>query len=109
MYLQVVTFKSELADAEVRHIMERRRPDFLHIAGLAQKHFCRGKNPGEYAGVYLWESEEAMRNYRSSDLAGSIPAAYEVKGEPEVQTLEVLFTLYPEEPAAEWVQAETGA
>jgi heme-degrading monooxygenase HmoA len=108
MYLQIVTFTSRLADAEVRRIMEERKAKFLQVPGLLQKHYCRGENPGEYAGVYLWESEDAMRKYRSSDLAKSIPAAYQIEDQPQVQTMQTLFSLRAEEPAGEWVQAEAG-
>ncbi len=109
MYLQIVKFTTRLSDSEVRRMMEERKPSFNNIPGLVQKHFCRGTGPGEYAGVYVWESEDAMRKYRSSDLAASVASAYTIDGRPDVETMQVLFSLRPEEPAAEWVQAEAGA
>ena len=37
--------------------------------------------------------EESLKAYRLSDLAASIPGAYEVVEAPEVESLEVLFQL----------------
>jgi hypothetical protein len=48
---------------------------------------------GEYGGLYLWESKEALMNYRASDLRSSIAAAYKTDGEPSVQILEVFESL----------------
>ncbi len=73
-----------------------------------QKYFCREPATGEYAGVYLWDSEESMRRYRQSELARTTPAAYKVEGQPRVEVFEVLFPLRSDDLAAVWAEAETG-
>jgi heme-degrading monooxygenase HmoA len=93
MYVQFVKFKSGLADDQVRSTMEKRAPQFRAIPGLVQKYYVRERGTGEYAGIYFWESEAALKEFRSSDLARSIPEAYEVTGAPRIEILEVLFPL----------------
>ena len=93
MYVQVVNFKSGLADAQVRARAEERAPQFRALPGLVQKYYVREPATGEYAGIYFWESEAALNEFRNSDLARSIPGAYEVIGAPRVEILEVLFPL----------------
>jgi len=108
MVIQIVRLRSGLSDADVRRIMEERAPGFRRVPGLQQKYFCRDGKTGEYGGVYVWDSEESMLKYRESELARTTPGAYQLEGQPRVETLDVLFPLWPEEPAAAWAQAETG-
>ena len=109
MVIQFVKLRSGMSDAEVRRVMDERAPDFRRVPGLIQKYFCRDSQTGEYAGVYLWDTEESMRQYRQSEFARSTPAAYKVEGQPRIEVLDVLFPLRSEEPAAMWAQAETGS
>jgi hypothetical protein len=44
----------------------------------------------------VWEDEDSMRDFRETDLAGTIPAAYRVEGEPRVEVFEVVSVLRPE-------------
>ena len=108
MVIQFVKLRSGLSDVEVRRVMEERTPEFRRVPGLVQKYFCRDSQTGEYAGVYLWDTEESMRQYRQSDFARSTPADYKVEGQPRIEVLDVLFPLRSEEPAAAWAEAETG-
>ncbi|HXZ45045.1 MAG TPA: YdhR family protein [archaeon] len=108
MVIQFVKLRSGLSDAEVRQVMEDRTPEFRRVPGLLQKYFCRDSQTGEYAGVYLWDTAESMRQYRQSEFARSTPAAYKVEGQPRIEVLDVLFPLRSEEPAAAWAGAETG-
>jgi heme-degrading monooxygenase HmoA len=93
MIIQTVKFKSDLSDVEVRRIMENRAPQFRALPGLLQKFYVREADSGEYSGIYIWDGEESLRSFRSSELARSIPAAYRVVGQPRVETFEVLFPL----------------
>ena len=108
MIIQVVKLRSGLADADVRRIMEERTSQFRQVPGLLQKYFCREGKTGEYAGIYVWNSEESMLKYRQSELARTTPSVYKLEGQPQVEAFDVLFPLHPEEPAAVWAQAETG-
>jgi hypothetical protein len=44
----------------------------------------------------VWEDEDSMREFRGSDLARTIPVAYQVEGEPRVEAFEVVSVLRPE-------------
>ena len=50
-----------------------------------------------------------MRAFRVSDLARTIPDAYQVVGQPHVETFEVLFPLRPEELTGATSQAMSAA
>ena len=93
MIIQTVKFKSGLPDVEVRAMMENRAPQFRALQGLLQKYYGREGETGEHSGIYLWDGEESLRSFRSSELARSIPAAYRVVGQPRIETFEVLFPL----------------
>ncbi|MFQ5912548.1 MAG: YdhR family protein [Nitrospinota bacterium] len=99
MLVQFVKFKSGLSDAEVRQTMEGRAPQFRALPGLLQKYYVRENETGEYAGIYFWDSEESMREFRQSELARTIPIVYKAVGQPRVEVLEMVLALRPEERA----------
>jgi heme-degrading monooxygenase HmoA len=100
MIIQTVKFRSGLSEEAVRRVMEERAPQFRALPGLLQKWYVREPATGEFSGVYVWDSDESLRAFRASDLARTIPAAYEVLAPPRVETFEVLFPLRAVEPAA---------
>lgn len=93
MYVQFVKFRSGLTESQVRETMEQRAPEFRAIPSLVQKFYVREPETGEYGGIYIWESKEAMEAYRGSELARSIPAAYQVEGVPRIELFELVFPL----------------
>ena len=93
MILQIVKLKSPLSKAELLAVAEERAPEFRAIPGLVQKYYVDRAGEGEYAGVYVWESPESLAAFRDSDLAKSIPAAYQVSEPPEVEIGEIMFPL----------------
>jgi len=93
MIIQLVKSKSGLSDSEVRQVMEERAPQFRAIPGLIQKYYVHEEATGEYAGIYLWDSEQSMRDYRESELARTIPVVYKADGPPRIEFFEVLFPL----------------
>ena len=93
MILQLIRFKTGLTLEEVMQMVERRKPEFIKVPGLAQKYYVKDKQTGELAGIYLWETEEALRTYMQSDLAKSIPSAYKLQEPPRVEIFEVAFKL----------------
>jgi len=88
-----VRFKSRLSLDEVMKVVEERAPEFRALAGLQQKYYLHDASTGEYGGLYLWESPEALTAYRESELRASIAAAYQTEGEPRVEIYRVLKTL----------------
>jgi heme-degrading monooxygenase HmoA len=89
----LVKFKSRLSLDEVTDIMNRRADDFRALAGLKQKYYLRDSVSGEYAGLYLWASDEAFTEYRDSELRASIAEAYQAEEEPRVEVFQVLKVL----------------
>ncbi len=94
--VQIIKFKSGLSEDEVVRAAEEREPIFGALPGLIQKFYCKDKETGEYAGIYLWESMAALLEFKESDLARTIPAAYKIKGQPRIEVLEVVSTMRPE-------------
>ena len=82
-----------MSDEDFLRVVNARSPDFRDVTGLRQKYFVKLDAPGRFGGVYLWETRAAMEAYRASELSASTGAAYEVIGETEVETAEVLAAL----------------
>ena len=57
--------------------MHERRPSFLAVPGLIQKIYGRDPVTGDTCGIYFFESREALVAFRETELARTIPAAYE--------------------------------
>lgn len=60
---------------------------------LLQKYYVKDNETGEFGGVYVWDSEESLRNFRESELARTIPVAYKVTGQARVETFQVMRPL----------------
>ncbi len=88
-----VRLKSDLSFDEIAEIMEQRAPDFEALPGLIQKYYLHDPVSGEYGGLYLWESPEALAAYRESELRTSIAAAYKATGEPDIEIYRVVRAL----------------
>jgi len=84
MIIATVTFESELTEQEVYQVAVERLPSFREIPGLVQKYYVKAAQPNHYSGVYIWDSMASLQNFRASELAATIPAAYRVKGAPQV-------------------------
>ncbi|MFQ6028146.1 MAG: YdhR family protein [Dehalococcoidia bacterium] len=93
MFIQFVKFKSGLSEDQARQVMEERAPQFRALPGLLQKYYVCDTQTGEYAGIYVWDSEESMNEFRQSELAKSIPMAYQAQGQPRIELLDVLMPL----------------
>jgi heme-degrading monooxygenase HmoA len=93
MVIQIVKFKSGLSDTEVERVMKEREPRFRALPGLLQKYYGREKETGEFAGIYLWDSEESIREFRETELAKTIPAAYEAASTPRIELFDVFSQL----------------
>jgi hypothetical protein len=88
-----VRFRSSLTLREIEGVAEERAPDFEALDGLIQKYYMVDSASGAVAGLYLWDSPEALAAYRDSDLGASIAAAYRAEGEPDIEVYEVIKVL----------------
>lgn len=93
MIIQLIKFKTGLGEAELLRRAREREPLFKELPGLLQKYYLKTGKQGEYGGLYVWDSAESLKTYRESELAASIPKAYDVKDLPNFELLDVLFTL----------------
>jgi heme-degrading monooxygenase HmoA len=93
MIVLSVKFKSALSDSEVMRIMQERAPRFRELPGLIQKYYGHEKETGEFTGIYVWDSEQSLREYRDSELARTIPEAYQAEGQPRIEVFEVPLVL----------------
>lgn len=91
--VQIVKLKTNLSEDELLTIAHERAPQFRAIPGLVQKYYLRRPGEGEFAGLYVWDSAESLAAFRDSELARSIPAAYQVVEPPVIEVGEVLFPL----------------
>ncbi|GAB5472684.1 MAG: hypothetical protein Mars2KO_07830 [Maribacter sp.] len=93
MILQVIKLKSDLSEEELLKRAKEREPQFQAIPGLLQKYYVKTDQSGQYGGVYVWDSPEALQVYRESDLAKSIPEAYDITEVPTIEIMDILFQL----------------
>jgi len=91
--IQFTRFTSNLSEEEVARFMKERAPRFLEVPGLIQKYYIRDPQTGESGGVYVWESAEAMLEFRQSELAQSMGDTYKVEGEKRVEIFEIIHIL----------------
>lgn len=77
--------KSALSREEMDRRYKERMPQFRELPGLVQKYYSYDEATGEWAGIYLWDSEESLAAYLESDLRKSIPSAYELTGPPQIE------------------------
>jgi len=90
-----VRVKSNLDAAELERRVNERKPQFLDVPGLIQKIYGRDEATGEVCGIYFFENEKALAAFRDSELAKTIPTAYEA-AEVRREVYDVLFPLKPE-------------
>lgn len=93
MIIQFIKLKSNLPEADLLKKAKEREPQFKAIPGLLQKYYVKTDQLGEYGGVYVWDSQESLQSYRESDLAKSIPEAYEITEAPNIEIMDILFQL----------------
>ena len=90
-----VRAKSDLDPAELERRLLERRPRFLDVPGLVQKIYGRDESTGDVCGIYFFEDQNALAEFRETELAKTIATAYEVT-EIRLEVYEVLYPLYPD-------------
>lgn len=93
MLAQIVRFASRMTDEQVMKTYEARAPRYRALPGLVDKYYVKFDETGEHGAVYLWASPEALAAFRESELARTIPEAYQVIGAPNVLTATVVMQL----------------
>ncbi|MEJ2154387.1 MAG: YdhR family protein [Desulfobacteraceae bacterium] len=90
-----VRVKSDLDPRELERRLIDRRPRFHEVPGLVQKIYGRDESTGDVCGIYFFEDHNALSAFRETELAKTIPTAYEAK-EIRREVYEVLYPLYPD-------------
>jgi hypothetical protein len=90
-----VRITSGLDPDELERRLEERRPRFREVDGLVQKVYGRDPDTGDVCGIYFFESDAALHEFRETELARSIPAAYEAVSVRR-EVYDVLYELWPE-------------
>ena len=90
-----VRIKSGLDAAEFDRRLVERRPRFRKVSGLVQKIYGRDATTGDVCGIYFFASGEALTAFRETELARTIPAAYEAV-DVRREAYELLYSLWPE-------------
>lgn len=90
-----VRIKSDLDFEEMERRLNERKPRFLEVPGLIQKIYGRDEATGDACGIYFFENKEALAAFRDSELAQTIPSAYEAT-DVRREVYEVLYPLRPE-------------
>ena len=90
-----VRITSALDSGEFDRRLLERRPRFQEVPGLVQKVYGRDPETGDVCGIYFFESDEALRAFRETELARTIPSAYEAT-EVRREAYDVLYPLWPD-------------
>jgi hypothetical protein len=90
-----VRISSDLDADELERRARERQPGFFEVPGLLQKMYCRDPETGDLSGIYFFESDEALEGFRGSELAQTIPGAYEATSVRR-EVYDVLWPLRPE-------------
>ena len=96
-----VRVKSQLDAKELDRRLIERRPRFLDVPGLVQKIYGRDEATRDVCGIYFFENQAALDAFRQTELAQTIPTAYEAL-DVRREVYDVLYPLRPEKgPFAE--------
>jgi len=90
-----VRAKSGLEPKQLEQRLLERKPRFLEVPGLLQKIYGQDSATGAVCGIYFFESQAALAAFRETELAKTIPSAYEVV-EFRPEAYDLLYPLRPE-------------
>ena len=90
-----VRVKTDLAPEELERRLIERRPRFREVPGLIQKIYGRDASTGDVCGIYFFADQNALSAFWETELAKTIPTAYEAK-DTRREVFEVLYPLYPD-------------
>jgi Putative mono-oxygenase ydhR len=90
-----VRIKSDLEVEEFDRRLLERRPRFREVPGLVQKIYGRDDATSDVCGIYFFESHEALASFRETELARTIPEAYQAV-DVRREVYDVLYPLWPE-------------
>lgn len=90
-----VRVRSTLEPEELERRLLARRPRFREVPGLVQKIYGRDETTGHICGIYFFEDQASLAAFRETELAQTIPTAYEAD-DIRREVYEVMYPLHPE-------------
>ena len=90
-----VRVRSTLEPEELERRLLARRPRFREVPGLVQKIYGRDEAIGHICGIYFFEDQASLTAFRETELAKTIPTAYEAD-DIRREVYEVMYPLHPE-------------
>jgi hypothetical protein len=90
-----VRVQSDLRRDELERRVLDRKPRFLDVPGLIQKIYGRDPESGDVCGIYFFESRDALAAFRETELAKTIPGAYQAT-DVRREVFEVMYPLRPD-------------
>ncbi len=93
MIIQLVRYRSELSYDEVLNRFQERVDSYRAVPGLLQKYYVHYTESNQFGGVYVWESQEALQNWREGKLADTLAETYQVTEGPTSEGAEVMLVL----------------
>jgi len=96
----VITYESGLSFDEVERLFHDRSDAYREMEGLVQKYYLHDPETGRVGGIYVFDTAEHRAALTDSDIHGSLRDAYDVQGDVEIDTYEVVLPLYDEVPTA---------
>ena len=89
-----VRVQTDLEPEELERRMHERLPRFREVPGLLQKIYGRDMD-GTVCGIYFFADRESLVAFRSTELAKTIPSAYEAT-RVRRDVYEVICSRHPE-------------
>ena len=75
MHVLIINFNlHELSHDQYGQVCSELAETFAAVPGLISKHWLANAETNTYGGVYLWQDEQAMLDYKASELFSQIGA-----------------------------------
>ena len=94
MEMLMLLFKSGLEFDEIVKASETRENQYRQVKGLIQKYYVQDHSTGHTGGVFVFDSKEALKAFKESDLAKSTAEVYKFTEPPYMRVLKVAKTLH---------------
>lgn len=89
-----IRFKSHKPNEELVAMSKAGSFHFREIEGLEEMYRVTDVNTGEVGGIYIWDNEQAMRDFVEGPIVKGIGEHYDVVGTVRIEILEVSHTLH---------------
>ena len=69
MHIQIINFRLEgMSEEDYRKLTETIAPAFANLPGLVSKTWLASSETNTYGGVYVWQDQRAMEDYKETDI-----------------------------------------